>query len=101
MMDHLELLLLKQYQDMPFEHINNQIWWVFALYMCCIKSIFSIGLDRCFPHIVNLACHDVKWAIDEMQYGSRNQGVLANIDWNPIASLHTLIKSVSRWYFLW
>ncbi|PBK58919.1 hypothetical protein ARMSODRAFT_899917, partial [Armillaria solidipes] len=49
---------------------------------------------RCFPHIMNLACHDVEQAIDQMRYGPGNQGPLANIDRNPIASLRTLIKSI-------
>ncbi len=57
MMAHLELLLLSWYQDMNFEWVDNRIWWVFSI---VYQVYFSTILDRCFPHIVNLACHDVE-----------------------------------------
>ncbi len=54
-------------------------------------------MARCFPHIMNLACHEVERAIDEIRYNSSgNRGALANVTQDPIATLHMLIKSVSR-----
>ncbi|SJK99374.1 uncharacterized protein ARMOST_02670 [Armillaria ostoyae] len=78
-MDHLELLLQQRYPDMNFERVDNRI--------------------RCFPHIVNLACHDVERAIDRMKYGPDARGALVHVTGNPIDTLRTLIKAASRLMF--
>ncbi len=81
---------------MNFERVENRIWWVFSI---VYQVYFSTILDRCFPHIVNLACHYVERVIDQMKYGPGTRGALVHVTGNPVNTLHTLIKVASRLLF--
>ncbi|KAK0184537.1 ribonuclease H-like domain-containing protein [Armillaria mellea] len=60
-----------------------------------LKASVLILPHSCFPHIVNLACHEVEKAMNQIQYnGVGNAGALANLTRDPVSTLRTLIKSI-------
>lgn len=45
MTDHLELLLIRRFQDIPFEQVDNLIWCMFPIYIHSVSQLVWIGVS--------------------------------------------------------
>lgn len=77
--------------------------------ICC--KITLILISRCFPHIVNLACHAVLGAITKLEFAAEDAvdfvpsseapaTLEEALNRDPIATTRSLIRGVSVCFYL-
>ena len=93
-------------RQIPFNRFERRIRCAFSLK----KIRFLIAKNRCFPHIVNLACKAVLQAMTKLDFAAETAAdyiptaaspetfIEALVSRDPIAILQSLIRSVSTIY---